>query len=302
MVRVGPPRRGFTLIELLVVIAIIAILIGLLLPAVQKVREAASRTQCQNNLKQMGLACHAFHDSNNVLPPFRVADNFLSWPVLLLPYVEQDALYRQFDLTKPYSAQSPTAAATHVKIFYCPTRRKPSGLSNNSTPPGALGDYAACAGSGPNRTVNALGAFVLATYTLDAAGTTLLTWKGSVKLSAIPDGTSNTFAVGEKHVRFTTQFGTGEDRAYYDSGNWPNAVRHAGLSSGGSNYVLQLYSPEAAWNVQAVSNEAFGSRHSGVCQFVMCDGSVRAVPNSIDVLNLGRLANKADGEPITADF
>ncbi len=143
----GCKPRGFTLIELLVVIAIIAILIGLLLPAVQKVREAASMTQCQNNLKQIGLAMHNFHDSMNGFPVEGTTQG-ISWPLRILPYIEQGAVYNQVwpffqtaynaDLASwpgnragiaaqyKAAASKVTAANGSVKIFICPSRRPPT--------------------------------------------------------------------------------------------------------------------------------------------------------------------------------
>jgi prepilin-type N-terminal cleavage/methylation domain-containing protein len=192
---------GFTLVELLVVIAIIGVLVALLLPAVQAAREAARRSSCQNNLRQIGLATQNFHDTNNAFPPLRIAgaEGWGTFWVLILPYTEQGALFERWDLTLKYAQQSAVARQTQVKSYYCPARRPPNTLSvaeqlyvTDASPPpdlratgntevrfgpannapGAVGDYAACIGdmrgmpNNPNAqnwfNVNSNGAIIIA--------------------------------------------------------------------------------------------------------------------------------------------
>ncbi|HEY8504868.1 MAG TPA: DUF1559 domain-containing protein [Gemmataceae bacterium] len=294
------PRPAFTLIELLVVIAIIAILIGLLLPAVQKVREAAARMQCSNNLKQIGLAMHNYQDTQGFLPPSRVENDYATWAVLILPYLEQDNVYRLWDIRLPYVDQSADATRNNLSVYFCPARRSPkTPVFSNESPPGGLSDYAACAGTGTGNGFNANGAFIRGRATLN--GTTVITWGNTVTIQNIPDGSSNTILVGEKHIRITTQFGRSEDRSIFNSGNANNYRRFAGIASNDTQRPLMLPGNNPASLVAGISNQAFGGPHPGQCLFLFGDGRVQGVNTSVNITTLTYLANRQDGQ-VVSDF
>lgn len=299
-------RKGFTLVELLVVIAIIAILIALLIPAVQKVREAANLATCNNNLKQIGIAIHNYHDVQKAMPPSRVGPQHATWFVVILPYLEQSSLFAQWDLTQPYYMQTVAVQQAQVPQYYCPSRRLPmlstqfevssTGLPDTLEHPGALGDYACNGGQFFNSIVDnpaCRGAMCYADSQVNGSGQ-LTRSVSQTSIGSILDGTSNTFLVGEKHAP-RTKWGQGGaswgDGSIYN-GNFPrNFSRIAG---GTSSFNLGQGPDDLAgpWHCK------FGSFHPGICQFLFADGHVTSLSNSTDYLVLQGLAVRNDGQGV----
>jgi len=270
-------RSAFTLIELLVVIAIIAVLIALLLPAIQKVRESASRLQCQNNLKQIGLAIHIYNDVVKVLPPAgrdgpvvnaNKGDtrNEWSWHYHILPYIEQQNLYADSDDT--------AVCKTAVPIYFCPTRRSPKVYSN-----GSRSDYAGNGGTD------------MAGDGLD--GTMIRTNAGSLNLVHISDGTSNTLLAGEKQIHRNYLGNTGGDNEPVFNPGWDqDIVRFGGVAPEEDD----LHPASSShW-----SNK-FGSSHFGGFNAVLSDGSVRLIRHTVDPEVFRRACLTRDGLVVNTD-
>jgi prepilin-type N-terminal cleavage/methylation domain-containing protein len=289
-------RKGFTLIELLVVIAIIAILIGLLLPAVQKVREAAARAKCQNNLKQMGLGLHNYHDTyqhfpgagTNALvygggtatgsPPPYNASTSGSWAFQILPYIEQGPVYSS-NLIGPGSG---TILGALIPVYFCPSRRAPSLLTSNQR---AAFDYL-----GNGQTFNGNSITNTGFNISQSNGVFRCYATGAVTMVAITDGTSNTIGIGEKNLCLSALNSGNDitDNAGYtwgldfgQSGNWDNTLlTNNGVGWNGFS-LYPDFTPTTGCAPNSGGNHAYGSSHTAGSNFLFMDGSTRLISNTI---------------------
>ena len=317
MKRVGSKRTpGFTLIELLVVIAIIAILIGLLLPAVQKVREAAARTQCLNNLKQMTLAVHGFNDSNGLVPPSRTASGgfpalgvpanaYHGWAVWLLPFIEQDNVYKMYDTKLHFGHDNNrTAIQQQIKVFNCPSTPNGTRVSPDFTHAGftirgaAAADYAVMRVVDANLVTtfpNNVDAYTDATrwgpFSFNSGSNTRV-----MRFSGISDGLSNTIGYTEIAGRPNRYFATrARDNNVAAGSAWADEASeftlHGCKESGNGTpgtMPMNCRNDGEAW-----------SFHSGGVVLGMMDGSSRFMRQSVDIRQFARMVTAQGGEVIT---
>ncbi len=305
------PNRhaGFTLVELLVVIAIIGILIGMLLPAVQMVRESSRRVSCCNNLKQLGLAIQNYESTYQQIPPSRARDGFLTWPVYLMPYLEMQNFQDQLELDKPYVQQDAQIVTNGMSMMLCPSRRAGDIISlreANGEQVGAVGDYAGNAGTSEffpyddwaNFDVPVDGVFNsgYAKENPIQDGKLVRGAKSRYQYRDVSDGLSSTIFLGEKAVNedYIREPGGWGDGCIYN-GNEPGTF----MRLGGYGFLLASTRHFGAPGPGAIP--IFGSSHSQVVNFVFGDGHVSNLSVSTDEETLRRLCARNDGMIVEAE-
>jgi prepilin-type N-terminal cleavage/methylation domain-containing protein/prepilin-type processing-associated H-X9-DG protein len=313
-----PVRKGFTLIELLVVIAIIAILIGLLLPAVQKVREAAARMKCSNQIKQLALACHNFHDVNGALPRSHISNTQLSWTVYILPYMEQAPLFAAINTTPggdyTITGRNNPHGLTRMGIYLCPSspvEKMMLGTPNNVNPPdlvpantgqppftthyyglnGPRGTNPATGAAYPQTSCTHDGVPMATTgmFQPDRNSNGVI---GPLKLTDATDGTSNTLMIGE--MSWDSKFGT-----RYRS--WLRGGDGSCFSPGSRNATNAINSGITANLIAQYNDVPMGSMHTGGANFGLGDGSVRFIRQSIPIATYRAMASRNGGEVVAND-
>ncbi|NQT12782.1 MAG: DUF1559 domain-containing protein [Planctomycetes bacterium] len=321
--RVRNARSAFTLVELLVVIAIIGILIALLLPAVQAAREAARRSQCSNNLKQIGLAFHNYHDTYRTFPmPYTlnmVAMDFNAnaWGTRLLPYLEQQPLYDQFDLTCPFFSPMPTLTATYTYDNQTPSQEHVGAFNCPSTPGGPrINDFLEPTFSIPWKAASSdycsangiMGAWNSAYYR-PIVGRDLSPREGVLaqpdectSIAEIRDGTSNTLMVIERagandlyrEGMMVEKGGPGTGTA---GGGWADLV-NGKFWFAGSLYDGTGTSGPCLINCTNEDGRGAYSFHPGGIQILLGDGSVRFAAETMSTITFVRVVARADGEVV----
>lgn len=298
-----PRRTAFTLIELLVVIAIIAILIGLLVPAVQKVRAASARTQCANNLRQFGIALHGYLEANKAFPPGRIKESGPRsgmW-IHLLPYIEQNQVAQLYDTKKDWRDTANTKAReTQISILLCPAVPVVRDLASQAvggsygTIRGAVTDYSVISRIHPDLVSSGL---VPPYSSSKAPPPGMLDTDRKVRMREISDGTSNTIMVGELAGRPNLYVAAGQNAGSLDSSMWADDDGQHSLN--GSSYDGKTLVGPCA--VNCTNNGEPFSFHSGGMSGLFGDGSVRFVSQAIPIKTFGWMITRSGEEPLPAD-